>query len=210
MSKGNHVFNAFDKVVQASYKGLLGMFGFGREIDTVTGSGGDMVKAEATLKANFGYSYQLYKEIMQHEKIEEIHDTQDDRPVSANDANSTEFGEASKQFSDVVTKWALTDYRDDPMDAWRQLVNAGHDQSAEADYIQHGSSAQGTPANPAARRTHCVDLSKFVKGELTRLVSRWMIALRVDLKDRGEKVAYDPPDKKDWKKIVKGAPRHAA
>lgn len=198
MAKGNHVFNSFDKVIHRTYRKILELDGNGRALDTVSGSRGNLVKAEEALTSKFPNSYNFYKQIRDHKSMLQIHATQDDRPVVANDGNSLEFGRASSDFEAAVMKWATTDASDDPMESWRQLVNAGSDVAAQESYVKEGSSSAEAPKGESARRALCVALSEFVKGELTKLVRCWLLAIRLDLKLMG-KVSYDPKSGEAWK-----------
>jgi len=201
MAKGNHVFNSFDKVIHGTYRAILELDGRERALDAVSGSGANVVEGEAALNARFRFSYGFFKQIRDHEKIARIHATQDDRPVIAGDDNSKDFGKASKEFAAAVMKWATHDAAEDPMNSWRQLVNAGSDIAAQEAYIKEGSSSPGTPKSEDLRRERCVDLSKFVKGELTKLVRNWLLAIRLDLQG-GNKVSYDPHTPKAWKDLL--------
>ncbi|MBP0594792.1 hypothetical protein J8I87_35050 [Paraburkholderia sp. LEh10] len=141
MAKGNHVFNAFDKVISNIYREIVVLDDpqRGRELDAVGGSGGDITKADANLKVRFEYLYTFFKEIRDHVNIGLMHDTQDDHPLVANDANSTKFGEEAVKFGAAVMAWATGTGATDPMDAWRQLVNKGSDPPlAQATYIKGG------------------------------------------------------------------------
>ncbi|MBP0590313.1 hypothetical protein J8I87_11440 [Paraburkholderia sp. LEh10] len=201
MAKGNHVFNSFDKVIHAIYRAILELDGRGRALDAVSGSGASVTEAETVLNSRFKTSYGFFKQIQRHEKIAEIHTTQDDRPVIANDGNSKDFGNASANFAAAVMKWATTDAADDPMESWRQLVNAGSDLAAQESYVKQGSSSPGTPGSETLRRKRCVDLSEFVKGELTKLVRNWLLAIRLDLKN-AKIVSYDLRDSAAWKGLL--------
>lgn len=204
MANGNHVFNAYDKVIYKIYREIVVLDDpeRGRDLDAVGGSGGDITKADSNLKARFEYSYTFFKEIRDHGNIRLIHDTQDDRPVVANDANSKEFGEEAGKFGAAVMDWATGVGANDPMDNWRQLVNMGSDPLAQETYIKQGSSAAGTPASEDARRARCVELDKFVKAELTGLVKKWLLGIRADLKKLG-KVSYVPSRFTAWKDLLK-------
>jgi hypothetical protein len=198
MAKGNHVFNRFDKVILGAYKKILALDGNERDLDAVNGSGADVAVAEAVLRSKFKSSYRFFRQIRDHEKIALIGATQDDRPVIANDGNSQVFGRASAAFEAAVMKWATTDAANDPMESWRQLVNAGSDVAAQESYINQGSSSEGTPGSESARRGRCVELSEFIKGELTGLVRNWLLAIRLDLQERIKKVSYDPGNPNAW------------
>lgn len=121
--------------------------------------------------------------------------------VLANDPNSTDFGLASEAFSAAVMKWAMDQDGGNPMDYWRRLVNAGADKTAQDNYIKKGSSAFGTPSSEAARRTRCVELEMFVKGELGALVRKWLLAIRLDLKTKAKAVTYAQKSG-EWKNLV--------
>jgi hypothetical protein len=204
MAKGNHVFNAFDKVIAKIYGDvvLLDDPKRGREFDALGGSGGDVVEADTSFNTRFESSYKYFKEIRDHVSIGLIHKTQDDRPVVANDANSKDFGEEAIKFGAAVMKWATGASNDDPMDVWRQLINMGSDPLAQTTYIKQGSSEAGTPGTEDARRARCVELDKFIKGELTKLVRNWLLAIRWDLK-KLRKVSYIPSQSSDWKDLLK-------
>ncbi|MEX3809665.1 hypothetical protein AB3X96_05230 [Paraburkholderia sp. BR13439] len=197
MAKGNHVFNRFDKVIHGAFKKILALYGNDRDLDAVNGSGANVADAEAVLRSKYKYSYHFFRQIRDHEKIALIGATQDDRPVIANDGNSQDFGRASAAFEAAVMKWAMAVAADDPMENWRQLVNAGSDVAAQESYVKQGSSLEGSPASENARRARCVELSEFIKGELTGLVRKWLLAIRQDLQE--EKVSYDPGNFDAWK-----------
>jgi hypothetical protein len=202
MAKGNHVFNSFDKVIHGIYRAILELDGRGRDLDAVSGSGANVADADSALKSKFKNSYHFFQQVRDHERIAEIHTTQDDRAVIANDGNSQDFGRASTGFATAVMKWATTDAAEDPMDSWRQLVNAGSDVAAQESYVKHGSSAEGTPGSENLRRKRCVELSEFVKGELTALVRKWLLAIRQDLQVRVGKVSYEPDNLEAWKGLL--------
>lgn len=204
MAKGNHVFNAFDKVIHKIYREIAALDDpeRGRDLDAIGGSGGDITKADASLKTRFEYSYKYFKDIRDHVNIHLIHDTQDDRTVVANDANSKEFGDEAGKFGIAVMEWATGANANDPLDSWRQLVNKGSDPLALKTYVTQGSSAADTPNSESGRRARCVALDMFVRGQLTVLVRNWLLGLRVDLKKLG-KVSYTPNKAADWKDRLK-------
>jgi hypothetical protein len=199
MPKGNHVFNAFDKVIANSYAQVIETFvpDLTRDLDAVGGSGGDVVAAESRLRRKLAYSFGYFEQIRDHEKMHWIHDTFDDHAVVTNDANSTAFGRETDRFKEAVTNWATVHGGNDPMDRWRQLVNTGTDPLAQETYVKEGSSAAGTPGSSLARRARCVEIDMFVKGELTRLVRNWLLAIRLDLKN-AKAVEYESTTQ-EWK-----------
>jgi hypothetical protein len=201
MAKGNHVFNSFDKVIHNTYRDILQVVDMGRDLDAIRGSGGNIATATESLQSKFKDSFRFYNEIVGHPKIAELHNTQDDEAVVANDPNSTGFGLASEAFSAAVMKWAMDQDGGNPMDYWRRLVNAGADKTAQDNYIKKGSSALGTPSSETARRSHCVELEKFVKGELGALVRKWLLAIRLDLQTKSKAVTYTQKIR-EWKDLV--------
>jgi hypothetical protein len=199
MAKGNHVFNSFDKVIHRAYRAILELNSNGSALDTVSGSKGNLDEAKEVFSSKFPSSYGFFRQIKDHKNMALIHETQDDRAVVANDGNSLEFGRASSDFEDAVMKWATTDAPNDPMESWRQLVNAGSDVAAQESYIKQGSGLAQAPKSESDRRALCVALSEFVKGDLTKLVRHWLLAIRLDL-FKMRKVSYDPNNGEAWKR----------
>ncbi|WP_186138244.1 hypothetical protein [Burkholderia gladioli] len=210
MAKGNHVFNAFDKVIASVYYSVVGYDEAARKEDMnlIGGAGGDTdaarqkaSEAEAMMRKRFVTSYPIYREILDRDEMKWLHATQDDHPVIPNDANSRSFGEESTRFGAEVVDWATGVSNADVMVRWRQLVNLGVDQQAQENYVKEGSSQPGTPNSEDARRARCGKINEFVKGDLTGKVRHLLLAIRFDLKML-KKIKYDPKLSTDWKALL--------
>ncbi len=182
MPKGNHVFNNFDGTVHNAFMVVLEAFKHDDALKAVNGSGGDADKGAQLLTAKYENAYRFYGEIKRHPAVALIHATQDDEEVVSDDPNSIAFGKLAKEFNMVAVSWAWGTEGANPLEQWRQLVNAGYDKEARDNYVKKGSSVKGTPASEMARAARCAELQQFIKGDLTRLATNWMLGLRMDLK----------------------------
>lgn len=203
MPKGNHVFNNFDNTVFNAFKTVTNALGHGRELDAMSGSGGDKTKATEVLQASYGRSYALFQQIMDHPTIKVMHNVQDDEQVMPDDPNSVAFGELAAEFSKAVSGWVFDMDDANPAEQWRQMVNTGFDKAAHDHYVKDGSSAKGTPSTADARRTLCTDIHGFIKAELTKLVMNWLILLRADL--QLTKVVKYGKKPAEWKAVLESA-----
>jgi hypothetical protein len=199
MGKGNHVFNNFDGAVYNAFGKITEALGLGREFDALGGSGGNVDAARKAIDGTFQDSYKFLREILDHPLTKQLHQVQDDEPVLPNDPNSQAFGQEAALFTQAALKWVWGDPAANPAENWRRMVNLGHDAQAQTNYIEKC----GETAKKSERRDKCQDLAKFVKGELTKLVRNWLLALRLDLL-KAKKVQYD--DKPlDWKNLLETA-----
>jgi hypothetical protein len=66
------------------------------------------------------------------------------------------------------------------MTVWRDLVNAGEDVTARNNFAK-GSSRKEAPKTEAAREALCQQVRMFIRGELSKLVGKWLIQLRDDM-----------------------------
>lgn len=181
MAKGNHVFNDFDGCVATSFKKLARELQLEQELIAATASQGENSPAAATIRGHFPSSYATLIEMQAHDRTREMHWIQDDLEVVANDGNSVAFGRESGRFSQAVIDWAWgRDDKENPMTVWRDLVNAGEDLSARKNFAK-GSSLKDAPKSEAAREELCQEVRKFIRGELSKLVGKWLIQLREDM-----------------------------
>ena len=203
MPKGNHVFNNFDNTVHNTFIEVLEVFKHADALKAVSGSGGDAVGGAKTLTGTYPNAFKFYNEIINHPLVAVMHAVQDDKPVLPNDPNSKAFGELAAEFTTVVKNWVFGVDGANPVEQWRQMVNIGFDQDACDAYIKVGSSQPGTPNTELKRRERCTELQLFVKGDLSKLATNWMLALRMDL-SLAKQVSYsDKPAA--WKLILSQA-----
>jgi hypothetical protein len=203
MPKGNHVYNNLDGTIFNSYKVITEKFGQNREFDALAGSGGAVDEALQLFNAKYPTAYTAFRAIMDHPSCALMHTVQDDEPVAPNDPNSIAFGKAANKFSLAVMDWVYGSSETGPTEEWRQLVNIGVDKEAQANYIEKGSSQEGTPKQKEQRASRCNDLECFIKGELTKLVLVWLFNLRRDLKQTN---AVDYATKpKEWQQVLAAA-----
>jgi len=182
MAKGNHVFNDFDGCIASAFADVLAKMGGegGAHLRALNGSGGPVAPARTFMDSKFTRSYPSLLVIRSNPRIAEIHWVQDDAVVAANDENSGAFGEAAAAFRSAVVDWAMGGDCDNPMAAWRQLVNAGVDHAAMERFVA-GSSQSLAPRSAEGRRTLCLEIEKFIRGALTKDTAKWLIELRLDL-----------------------------
>jgi len=180
MAKGNHVFNDFDGCLLSAFADFLEEAGGGEHLRALGGSGGSEAAAREFMSSRYATSWPLLVEIRSRPQIRDIHWIQDDAVVGASDENSQAFGAASRAFRTAVVAWAWDAQGTNPMEAWRQLVNAGVDKTAWDRFVA-GSSIAQAPKSSEGRAARCVELEKFIRGDLTKLAARWLLALRADL-----------------------------
>lgn len=202
MSKGNHVFNNFDGTMYNAFENITNAFGHSAFLKTLNGSGGNMQEAEEIQK-KYTHSYEFLRQIRTHLQVAIMHTIQDDEPVGVDDPNSRAYGELAEVFSNAVSVWVFETGDANPLDVWRQLVNIGRDKTAMRNYIEKGSSQKETPKSAEAREKQCDEIHKFIKGELSKLVLNWLLALRLDLK-LTKAVSYQTKPK-EWKEILERA-----
>ncbi|WP_448098443.1 hypothetical protein [Luteibacter yeojuensis] len=199
MANGNHVFNDFESCIVSCFVLLLEQYKLERHFNALNGSGGDMAEGRRVMNSKFATSYPLLLEIRAHPRMRERSWIQDDERVEANDHNSIEFGKKAKDFKDVFYKW-VCGLPADPMMAWRDIVNAGQDPAARTGFIG-GSSLAQAPKSSEARRELCRQVELFIRGDLTRLVAKWLIAIRQDLSTAGT-VEY-AGDETAWRNVLR-------
>lgn len=181
MAKGNHVFNDFDGCVASSFKKLSRELNLEQALIAATVPGAENSSDAATIRGHFPSSYPALIEIQKHSRVKEMHWIQDDQEVIANDGNSMAFGRESGRFSQAVIDWAWgRDDKENPMTVWRDLVNAGEDVTARRNFAK-GSSRKEAPKTEAGREELCQQVRMFVRGELSRLVGKWLVQLRDDM-----------------------------
>jgi hypothetical protein len=181
MAKGNHVFNDFDGCVATSFKTLARELSLEQALIAATSSGGENSPDAATIRGHFPSSYATLAEMRTHDRVKEMHWIQDDNEVIANDGNSMAFGRESNRFSQAVVDWAWgRDDKENPMTVWRDLVNAGEDLTARKNFAK-GSSRKEAPRTEAGREELCQQVRMFIRGELSKLVGKWLIQLRNDM-----------------------------
>lgn len=180
MAKGNHVFNDFDGCVATSFKKLTRELQLEQVLIAATAGGSNSPEA-ATLRGHFPSSYATLLEMQAHDRVKDMHWIQDDQEVVANDGNSQAFGRESGRFSQAVVDWAWgKDDKENPMTVWRDLVNAGEDVTARSNFAK-GSSRKEAPKTEAARQDLCQQVRMFIRGELSKLVGKWLVQLRDDM-----------------------------
>ncbi|MBB3228139.1 hypothetical protein FHW69_002774 [Luteibacter sp. Sphag1AF] len=181
MAKGNHVFNDFDGCLASSFKRLAQELSLEKVLIAATSKGAQNSSDAATIRALFPNSYATLAEIRNHARVAQMHWIQDDQVVVADDPNSMAFGRQSERFKQSVLDWAWgNDDRDNPMTVWRSLVNAGEDASARRNFA-NGSSLEQAPKSKADRESLCQEVSTFIRGELSKLVGKWLMQLRSDM-----------------------------
>lgn len=181
MPKGNHVFNDFDGCVVTSFKKLTRELNLEQVFIAATASGAENSPDAVALRGHFPTSWATLIEMQAHDRVKEMHWIQDDQEVIANDGNSMAFGRESNRFSQAVIDWAWgRDDKENPMTVWRDLVNAGEDVTARNNFAK-GSSRKEAPKTEAAREALCQQVRMFIRGELSKLVGKWLIQLRDDM-----------------------------
>lgn len=159
MAKGNHVFNDFDGCIRSSFADFLEEAGEGADhLRALGGSGGSVTAAQAFMASRYARSWPLLEEIRKHSNVEAMHWIQDDAAVGVSDENSRAFGDAAAVFRTATVAWAWDTAGTNPMEAWRQLVNAGVDRIAWDRFVKGSSIAQAPGPAKAGRR--CVSRSK--------------------------------------------------
>jgi hypothetical protein len=78
----------------------------------------------------------------------------------------------------------------------------GYDKTAAENYVKKGSSAVDTPRSEQARQTRIDSLQKFIRSELSKLVTYWLLAIRLDLKMRNQLFTEISPQigRRYWKR----------
>jgi hypothetical protein len=179
MPKGNHVFNDFDGCVATSFKKLSRELNLEQVLIAATGAGNS--PEATTIRGHFPTSYATLIEMQAKDRVKEMHWIQDDKEVIANDGNSMAFGRESARFSQAVIDWAWgRDDKENPMTVWRDLVNAGEDITARRNFAKE-SSRKEAPKTEAGREELCQQVRMFIRGELSKLVGKWLVQLRDDM-----------------------------